>query len=810
LDKGIALAPQNAQALALRGFILSAGNEPHEARQWFDRAITADAALGNAWLGRGLVRIRLGDLKGGREDLLMAAALEPQRAELRSYLGKVYIATDDDVHAAKELALAKKLDPNDPTAWLYSALLQQQNNQINDAIGDLEKSQTLNDNRSVYRSQLLLDKDRAVRSANLAGIYRDAGMFDTSINEAGRAVSADYANYSAHLFLANSYEQMRSPDWSNLRYDTPASDEFWIANLLAPTGAGWLSSTISEPSYARLFGENRIGSVSDTTYLSRGAWSENADQFYTSDKFSFDFATAYLFDPGQRPNDDFENREFDINLKFQLTPQDTLLGSIQLGKINYGDVNEHYRQSAASPDFRLSETQEPNAFIGYHHEWSPGVQTLFLASRLAADESATTTNAEQYIGFFHNHDFTAVRSFANGENVGIYPKEYSTELQQIWEEANHTTIVGTRYEWGDVDYKDFEWNSISSIYAYALFPNPKALVNQNFSLDFKHFDIYGYHTWQVADALALTGGLSYDWLQKPADVATTPFSTKESRTAQVSPKAGFIWTPAANTTFRAAYTRSLSDFGGGQNNQLEPTEVAGFNQSFRSLIPESVAGDTSGSTFDTYAISLEQKFDTRTYLALSGAILYSKLSEIQGDFVFLANSPLNYKTYPLGLDESLDYQEKTVAFSLDQLFGKQWSVGTKYSLSKAGLDLSYPQISAQLAAGEYSPPFKQHENLNSILQTVNFHANWNHPSGLFAILEGDWYNQGNSGFSPAEPGDDFWQFNAYAGYRFWHRRAELTVGILNLTDQNYQLEPLNLYNEMARSRTLLVRFLVSF
>jgi tetratricopeptide (TPR) repeat protein len=72
--------------------------------------------------------------------LLVAAALEPQRAELRSYLGKAYANVGDFPRATKELQLAKKLDPNDPTAWLYSALLNQQNNSINDAIRDLEKS----------------------------------------------------------------------------------------------------------------------------------------------------------------------------------------------------------------------------------------------------------------------------------------------------------------------------------------------------------------------------------------------------------------------------------------------------------------------------------------------------------------------------------------------------------------------------------------------------------------------------------------------------------------------------------------------
>ena len=63
---------------------------------------------------------------------------------------------------------------------------------------------------------------------------------------------------------------------------------------------------------------------------------------------------------------------------------------------------------------------------------------------------------------------------------------------------------------------------------------------------------------------------------------------------------------------------------------------------------------------------------------------------------------------------------------------------------------------------------------------------------------------------PGEPGDDFWQFNAFAGYRFLHRKAEVTLGLLNITDQNYNLNPLNLYNELPRTRTLALRLQLNF
>src|SRR5205823_10086158 len=125
----------------------------------------------------------------------------------------------DNRRANKEIELARQLDPKDPTAWLYSALVKQQESRINEAVRELERSQQLNTNRQVYRSQLLLDQDRAVRGANLAGIYDDAGMIDVSVREAVRAVNTDYANYSAHLFLANSFDALRDPRQINLRYE---------------------------------------------------------------------------------------------------------------------------------------------------------------------------------------------------------------------------------------------------------------------------------------------------------------------------------------------------------------------------------------------------------------------------------------------------------------------------------------------------------------------------------------------------------------------------------------------------------------
>ena len=147
LERGLELAPRNAQALALQGFLLAAENRTGAARRSFDEAIAIDGALGNAWLGRGLTSIRQGREEEGRLDLQTAAVLEPNRSVLRSYLGKAFSEVGRNAEANIELRRAQELDDRDPTPWLYSAIQRKQENRYNEAVADLEKSIGLNENR---------------------------------------------------------------------------------------------------------------------------------------------------------------------------------------------------------------------------------------------------------------------------------------------------------------------------------------------------------------------------------------------------------------------------------------------------------------------------------------------------------------------------------------------------------------------------------------------------------------------------------------------------------------------------------------
>ncbi len=781
LNRGLALSPRNAQALALRGFLLSAQNKTTAALDAFEQAIAADGSLGNAWLGRGLVRIRQGDRRGGLADLQVAATLEPKRAALRSYLGKAYSHAWDNTRATKELALARKMDPNDPTAWLYSALVEQEENQINTAVRDLEQSKTLNNNRSVYRSSVLLDQDQSVRSANLASMYRDAGLNDVGVREASRAVNYDYANYSAHLFLANSYDAIRDPKLINLRYETPWLSEQLIANLLAPVGAVSLSRNISQQEYSRFFEGNRVGLSSSTEYYSSGDWAQRASQFGTLGDSSYALDVDYRTENGQRPNNDFERLTLSGKFKQQLTPADSVFVQVLGFGGDSGDLAQYYDQGNASGTQRVKEIQAANVFVGYHHEWDPGSHTLVLAGRL--DDEFRFRGQSRVNNLTRNPSGQVTGGFGSLYEVD-YESDfyaYTAELQHILDRGPHTFIVGGRHQSGRNE-------------TVAVSP-----AVQDIESDLERSTIYGYYHWQIFEPLKLMAGLSYDHLDFPENNDLPPFSSDQRTEEQVSPKAGFYYTPLKDTTIRGAYTRSLGGLFYDGSVRLEPTQVGGFNQAFRSVIPESVVGLVPGSEFETFGLALDQNFATGTYVSIAAEQLNSSARRSIGalDLQFLGPA------IPSSIPDRIEFEERSLTFSLHQLIGKHWSFGASYRITDADLSEHTSGLTPALAGA-------MDRDWEATLHQVHLAGTLNLPCGIFASAGTVWSQQSNRAYSPDIPGDDFWQFNAYVGYRFLKRHAELRLGLLNIGDTDYRLNPLTLYSELPRERTLAARFQFGF
>jgi hypothetical protein len=360
---------------------------------------------------------------------------------------------------------------------------------------------------------------------------------------------------------------------------------------------------------------------------------------------------------------------------------------------------------------------------------------------------------------------------------------WSGELQQLWQNEVHSLIVGGRVQSGTAP---------TTLFTDLTGP-PSTLDHE---LD--RYSAYGYYNWQVAEPLKLQAGVSYDYLNFPRNSTVAPFSDQQRHTDQVSPKAGFFYSPFKETTLRGIFSRSLGGVYYDTSVRLEPTQLGGFNQAFRSIAPESVVGLVPGTQFETYGLAVDQKFPTRTYLTIAGELLYSQGDREMGAY----DISINGRT-PAAVQQTLCYRERALTATLNQLLGNHWSAGAHYRLTTGDLREHLPDLpqSLQNAWGR---------DVSATLQQVDLFLNYYLPCGFFARWDSIWSHQNNDGYDPAYPSSDFWQHNLVAGYRFLQRRGEVQAGLLNLFDKEYRLNPLTLYNELPRERTLAVRLKLYF
>src|SRR6185436_18651671 len=235
---------------------------------------------------------------------------------------------------------------------------------------------------------------------------------------------------------------------------------------------------------------------------------------------------------------------------------------------------------------------------------------------------------------------------------------YTAELQQLCQWRDHTVILGGRYHTGDFETRSGQGNG--RLFDGSIFGIP---VTNSVSSDFERQSVYVYDQWQVWPALLFSAGVSYDRLTFPRNYRYAPVIDSEETRDQLSPKIGLIWTPTKGTTVRAAWFRALSGASLDQSVRLEPSQVAGFNQAWRSLIPESVAGANAAATFETWAVSIEQNLGRKTFVALSGELLSSEVERTVGVVDFSVPGP----PAPASTREELDFHERTVNFTVNQL-----------------------------------------------------------------------------------------------------------------------------------------------
>ncbi|MDX8126584.1 FecR domain-containing protein [Methylomonas sp. OY6] len=553
--KAFMLDPNLERTQTVQGFSHLFRVDTAQAMRHFESAIQLDSAAPLPRLGLGLAKIRSGDLEAGRRDLEIAAILDPNNSLLRSYLGKAYYEEKRPMLAGDQFDLAKQHDPKDPTPYFYDALLKQASNRPVEAMRDMQQAIELNENRGVYRSKLLLDEDAAARTANLARIYNDLGFGRVALKEAWKSLGHDATNPSAHRFLSDAY--IGQP-----RYRIARASELLQAQLLQPinitpvqpqltaenigilnnTGPG----TLSANEYDSLYTRNGAHLVANGAYGSRNTLTDNTIISGLYDKLSLSLGQFHYQTDGIRINDDYHQDVYNAFAQYTFTPDFSLQFELKTEDIETGDVP--YRLNGSHSTNLRNVIAQDTARIGSHYRINSQQDVLF---------SSFYTTRETTI----NNRLPLTRNFDELDDLIVDTKSYQTELQHNFggERLNITT---------GASYINADNNSVYSQLAKRIRSpfNIVFLNSTSSSFSTEYFNIYSYFKYRLPNNINATFGLSYDSYEEPT-----------SKKYQLDPKFGIVWDATNSVTLRAAAFRTINR--PLTNNQtIEPTQVAGFNQ----------------------------------------------------------------------------------------------------------------------------------------------------------------------------------------------------------------------------------------
>jgi tetratricopeptide (TPR) repeat protein len=764
-QKAVSLDPNLSRTQTVLGFAYLTQVKTRKSKEAFEKAIELDQADPLPRLGLGLAKIREGGFpkwepnfgkmvdKGlleGTKELEIAVSLDPDNSLIRSYLGKAYYEEARDKLASNQLAIAKELDPSDPTPYFYDAIRKQSINQPVEALYDLQKSIELNDNRAVYRSKLLLDSDLAARSASIARIYTDLGFQQRALVEGWNSVNTDPTNYSAHRFLADSYS-------ARPRHEIARVSELLQSQLLQPSNINPIQPRLAESNlflisaggpgtlsfneFNPLFNRDRIafqGSLlggENSTYGGEGVISG----IYKKASFSAGY-TNFNTD-GWKQNAEQKDKIANAFLQLELSPQTSIQAEYRYRDSLREDVKLNFFKDNDLPFFHET-TQVHSVRVGGRHAFSP-------SSILIGNFQYSNFEYGQFNRYFFDPAYFGLTPppVEDFSDFGGKDDAFSGELSYLYRSKYVDIVSGAgafRINQDTLFTDSLYWPGVTPPLFFGTFPNRG-------KLDVNHYNIYFYSYIKPLRNLTLTFGASGDFYKSDDKIDGQDLDKN-----QFNPKFGVTWTPFDGTTVRGAVFRTLkrtliTD------QTLEPTQVAGFNQFF---------DDGNATEAWVYGAAVDQRFSQKIY---AGAEFSSRDLEVPYYYGATLVKKANWNEY-LGRAYLYWTPHKWLAFR------------TEYGYEK----------------------FKYTDELNPGAREVKTHSvplgvNFFHPSGLFARLQGTYYYQSGvfqrfatSTFESAH--DTFCLVDAAVGYRVPKRYGILSVGVTNLFDKKFKYFEVDIYN----------------
>ena len=786
-ERANTLDPRLALTQTVKGYAYLTQIKLPQARDAFDKAIDLDEAAPLPRLGLGLAKIRKGELEAGREDIETAVALDPGNSLLRSYMGKAYYEEKRDRLSGAQYAMAKSLDPKDPTPWFYDAIRKQTENRPVEALHDMQTSIALNDNRAVYRSRLQLDQDLATRSASQARIYNDLGFQQLALVKGWQSVNTDPANYSAHRLLSDSYSALPRHEIARVSELlqsqllqpinlTPVPPQLAEENLFILEGAG-----PANPSYLEfnpLFTRNRLALQADGLAGSNSTWGEDVVHNGVYDNWSWSAGQFHFESDGYRDNNDQDVNIYDLFVQGALTYRTSVQAELRHSDGKNGDLSQHFDPNDFDPSLN-EQTKFETGRLGLHHLFNPRSEVIASFIYTHQNDQDIQTAVPQTLP-----PLGTVLASIDAKSSIDHGK--TTEIQHLYQARAVKLVSGAGYTTSDGNLtttSDFTWTPPSPVV-------PDTSTHQDFDQNWDHKNAYVYAHIPWGETLTVTAGANYEDLSFDQDITSTttviglPLPPTTSSTSsdfsinKFNPKLGLTWQALDNTTLRAAAFQTVSrDWATTQT--IEPTQVAGFNQFYN---------DAFGTKSTTYGLALDQVISAD--LAAGAEYTWRDLTVpnfLQSDF----------NTTNWDLDVGRAYLYWTPALRV--------AASAEYLYEDFKLDQTF--------TGEF-PATQIHT------QRVPLTVNYFHPLGYFARLRTTYIDQEGEFTSGAglptnapttDENDQFWLVDASVGYRLPKRYGFISAGVSNLFDEKFKFVDTDPFDpQIIPDRFFFTRLTLSF
>lgn len=813
--QAVDLPGAGAYSLSVHGFAALMLLQTDQAKRIFNQAIELDSGGGVAYLGYGLALAREGDLGGAVTAFKKATLLEPSVSLYRSYLGKAFFESENEQLSLREYDRAIALDSRDPTPHLYRAFSNLSLNKPIAALGDIETSIELNNNRGVYRSGLLLDQDLGVKASSLAQVFERLGFHDAARLEAIKSIGRDYSNPAPHLLLSDSNR--------GGGLNQAALSESLVGRLLLPVNYNSIlpssSGDLSFNEFTALFDRPVFRTEIETAYVSEiDRFSAAASNIYSDGVWGYGIRLSEDLEDGKDDDDLDRSRSLTTSIQRQLGFNSNLILDSTLTA----------REEELSDSDAGSEVDSGQVGLGFHYRFGPGSHliTQLRYDDTDEDQNSYLFNPNRIINVLPNEDAIPIAE-KQVVAIGDTTAEYSGtrfDVQYIFDSNLVSFVVGGGVLDADVSRTE---NSVvnsqlnmqdqiggsgpkmgmapppgngkppgggkppkgndkpkpgGSKPSNKKPPAPKAtpaptpvpppeinligseLASSSDSPE-RSQRAFLYTSWHVAEWMDLDLGGALQRITLNDSGQSPPYIDGSHEESEFLPKVGLLITPTANTTIRTAYFETLGVAGFTDITKIEPTVVGGFNQTFDSF---------PGALAEGWGIGLDHKFPKSAYFGSefqhrefdeqNPSIVTNGILQPDGT-ISITRLDTNFLDRTTEEDRVRSYWYQVISDELASTVEHIWSSrDTLFTAQKRNEEFSTTLADSSIEE-----------------QQVRFNLRAFHPSGWYGFTRASWNMQDLGGISEDLDGKhDYWLFDVGIGYQLAHRQGALQFDVSNL------------------------------